>query len=233
MEERPIIQGYEIAGRMPVFQQWGRQAIRDDRKNQTRRAIKPQPGSGIEDVYHRPDGKWIWLHLPKGAGVGIGLPFGCPYGKPGDIRVMTEPLKNVAGWAYYVDLDAEGVFQPVISSQTGKHLRWRWKVQVLSSLFMPYEAARTLTRYTNVRVERLQEILVRDCMKEGVIPTDVIAKGSDVVHPVGVIPLDAELVGHDYYHPFQELWDSLNAKRGYPYSSDPRVWVIEFERMKS
>ena len=95
-----IIQDHVIAGRMPVFQRWGRDAIREDRKTQTRRVAKVEL---------------------------------CPYGKIGDIRVMCEPLTNYGGFACYADDTI-----PVISTITGALIIWRWKVQTLSSLFMPY-----------------------------------------------------------------------------------------------
>ena len=30
---------------------------------------------------------------------------------------------------------------------------------------------------------------------------------------------------------FMLLWDSINAKRGYGWDTDPWVWVVEFERV--
>jgi len=32
---------------------------------------------------------------------------------------------------------------------------------------------------------------------------------------------------------FKELWNNLNAKRGYSWESNPWVWVISFERMNA
>jgi hypothetical protein len=29
---------------------------------------------------------------------------------------------------------------------------------------------------------------------------------------------------------FEALWDRINARRGYPWESNPWVWVIEFRR---
>ena len=36
--------------------------------------------------------------------------------------------------------------------------------------------------------------------------------------------------GSLYTDSFAELWDSLNAKRGYGWNVNPWVWVIEFRR---
>lgn len=81
--------------------------------------------------------------------------------------------------------------------------RWR------SPIFMPREAARLFLKVTNVRVERLQDITAHDAIREGM---------------ESVIPFDTVDV-------FKELWDNLNAKRGYGWETNPWVWVIEFERI--
>ena len=35
----------------------------------------------------------------------------------------------------------------------------------------------------------------------------------------------------DYIAAFSTLWDSVNAKRGYGWDSNPYVWVVEFKRV--
>ena len=87
-------------------------------------------------------------------------------------------------------------------------------------------------RITNVRVERVQEITQRDAHFEGAEPIKIEAMGKDVIWPIGKIPPDEKLIGNDYRGGFHSLWDSINAKRGYPWESNPWVWVIEFERVK-
>ena len=223
MKERPIIQGYEIAGRMPVFQQWGRQAIRNGQKTQTRRPLRKQPLYVDEAPRYLPNEWCLW----DGECSPNGDIVRCPHGKSGDIRVMTEPLINIDGLAHY--LDDERRF-PAIDNQTNSYILWRWKPKILSSLFMPYEAARTLTRYTNVRVERVQKIKPSDCEGEGIT-------GETLASPVRGQPYEEYSNGDGliYTSPklaFAALWDSLNAKRGYSWESNPYVWVVEFERIK-
>lgn len=79
--------------------------------------------------------------------------------------------------------------------------RWR------PSIFMPRWASRITLEVVSVRVERLQEISDSDARAEGVL-CDLNCR-----------------------RPFMELWDSINAKRGYGWDSNPWVWVIEFERV--
>ena len=77
------------------------------------------------------------------------------------------------------------------------------------SIHMPREAARIFLRATNVRVERVQDITAHDAIREGMeseIPFDTVDE-------------------------FKELWNNLNAKRGYGWDTNPWVWVYEFEKI--
>jgi len=78
---------------------------------------------------------------------------------------------------------------------------------------MPRWASRITLEITELRVERLQEITEEDAKAEG----------------VGCCPNQAYT---DYRHHFMVLWDSLNAKRGYNWASNPFVWVITFRRVQ-
>ena len=86
------------------------------------------------------------------------------------------------------------------------------------SLHMFKKYARLWLRITNVRVERVQEISDGDVAAEGVewgVSYDI----SDTQYSPA-------------QKAFRRLWDSLNAKRGYPWESNPWVWVIGFEKAK-
>lgn len=224
MKERLIINGYEIAGRMPIFKPEMRQAIRDDRKTQTRRIIKPQPPGGgwvsgcdIVKQFEKPiwnwwDGSRGWQYDPINKHEAR-----CPYGKVGDIRVMPEPLFcNELGWAEYADPCDESLVRTLNERHA---VEWRWKRGTLSSMFMPTEYGRTLCRTESMRVERLQDITRTDIRAEGLVCPEQFA--SD----------DSEYNYRRWYHDaWVKLWDSINAKK-YPWVSNPWVWVPGFERI--
>ena len=75
-----------------------------------------------------------------------------------------------------------------------------------SPMFMPREASRITLQITDIRVERVQDITEEDAIAEGVESFNTVAS-------------------------YSYLWDSLNAKRGYPWENNPWVWVISFKRV--
>ena len=86
------------------------------------------------------------------------------------------------------------------------------------SIYMPRWASRILLEIVSVRVERLKAIVISD--------SDVIAEG--IRKGCGVaLPKRGESLRET----FSLLWDSLNAKRGYPWAANPFVWRIEFRRV--
>lgn len=75
-------------------------------------------------------------------------------------------------------------------------------------------AVRVTLGIINVRVERVQEISEVDAKAEGVEAFTTRASGE-----------------YPARQRFADGWDSLNAKRGYSWASNPWVWVIEFKRL--
>ena len=76
--------------------------------------------------------------------------------------------------------------------------------------------ARLWLRVTGVRVQRVQEIS----------DDDAIAEGTSCAYYCG------EGVGHiDRVGSFYDLWNSINAKRGYGWDVNPWVWVYDFRRL--
>ena len=84
------------------------------------------------------------------------------------------------------------------------------------SIHMPKEAARIWLKVTDVRVERLQNIDGKGCVKEGIEEEPLKHVGEDFVKGM-----------------FHDLWDSTIKKSDidrYGWDANPWVWVIEFER---
>lgn len=80
----------------------------------------------------------------------------------------------------------------------------------IPSIHMPKEAARIWIKVIDVRVERLQDISLDDCLREGI---------------------DADRTG--IYIRFSMLWDSTIKKADisrYGWDANPWVWVIGFEQ---
>jgi hypothetical protein len=85
-----------------------------------------------------------------------------------------------------------------------------WEVEKWrQSIFMPREASRILLEVKGVRIERVQDISEYDAWAEGIFSK----------------------YGHESVFHFMNLWDSINAKRGYSWESNPWVYVCEFMRV--
>ncbi len=86
------------------------------------------------------------------------------------------------------------------------------------SIFMPRRASRITLEVTNVRAQRLQQISPIDSIAEGVecaICADTGMKNCKN----GCFAAVAS---------FRDLWDSINAKRGFGWESNPWVAALEF-----
>ena len=75
---------------------------------------------------------------------------------------------------------------------------------------MPRWASRIALEVTGVRVERVQEISCVDAMHEG--------------------PPDRSGLNPQVW--FVNIWNAINAARGYGWDVNPWVWCIEFRRVE-
>jgi hypothetical protein len=131
---------------------------------------------------------------------------------------------------------------------------FNWYTATVPARFMPKLAARIWLRVTDVRAERLQDITEEDAAAEGVEHLFTQEQCDTVVGIIGTKPEDhgyrnylwhgnpdvtdkmVDSWPHQYSDyksardSFSSLWDSLNAKRGFPWSSNPWVWRTAFER---
>ena len=131
----------------------------------------------------------------------------------GDILYVRETWKKAPnGYYYYEDWQRNDIADVT-----------KWK----PSIHMPKEAARIWLKVTDVRAERLQEITDKECIKEGIYPSN--CRNCNATFGCDVCPDE----GYDEVDEFVEVWDSIIKKFDldrYGWDANPYVWVIEFER---
>ena len=133
-------------------------AILEGRKTVTRRPIKKiMPPYGIEQCHFSYTG---WAETRKdGRGCSC-RPFPCPY-FPNEIIYVKEV------WATPAD-DPDTREAGLVSYPASESLmKGHWKIK--SALFMPEWAARIELEIVNVRPERLKDITIEECLKEGLV----------------------------------------------------------------
>jgi hypothetical protein len=91
-----------------------------------------------------------------------------------------------------------------------------WAGRTRSARFMPRWASRITLELTGVRVERVQGISVNDARSEGCTGRPALGQ------------MSSRNDGYAAVREYQQLWDEINAKRGYPWALNPWVWVLEF-----
>jgi hypothetical protein len=183
-------------------------ALLGGRKTMTRRVAKLNAAGRVQ----LPGSPHNWHCEDPDAGLA------CPYGQPGDRLWVRERMR-------VVDLVNHGSKVAAI--------RLKYEADNAESDFIEYperldgtpvvgmclayggfrEASRILLEITNVRVERVQEINEIDSWNEGIGPEHGSGE-TFCKHPIAA---------------FRELWDSINAARGFGWDVNPWVWVIEFK----
>jgi hypothetical protein len=182
------------------------QAILEGRKTQTRRVIK------VDDAPEN------WEISRAGTSIVRTEPYDVklPRYAAGDILWVREAWcknenpnsPNYGGYEYYADYEG---------AHCQSLIKWR------SPIFMPREAARLFLKVKTVRVERLHDITENDARNEGVKDPYDYQEPSYYNQPhVRGMEINKSA--------FAGLWDSLNAKRGYGWDTNPLVWVYEFEK---
>jgi len=133
------------------------------------------------------------------------FPIPCPYGVPGD-RLWVRETWRVTGVSDLPVREMSRFYRNSVQYRADRDESYIDRYR--NPLFMPHWASRLTLEVTGVRVERLQDISTADCWAEGI-------PASPDVNPI---------------HEYEELWDSINAKRA-PWASNPWVWVLQFRRV--
>ncbi|KKM95106.1 hypothetical protein LCGC14_1191440 [marine sediment metagenome] len=235
MTERPIIFSTPMV-----------KAVLDESKTMTRRIVRFPKWGTYQSVESDWDitAKRDTLQLTAKDGIVFEVPSGklssamqdkilrCPYGQVGgrlwvretwrilDNTMLLDDMVRVEYKAdgqiikrRYGDIawNEMGIRLPAIQTamETGK-----W----MPSIHLPHILSRIDRVITEVRGERVQDISEEDCYKEGLGIS------------VGMMLVEPHWLTRDVLRrKFKDLWDSLNAKRGYGWSVNPWVFPIEFK----
>ena len=183
------------------------QAILDGRKTQTRRVVKINgyPITSPDESLELTKEGLIYHSINSMSG------YYKPPCQPGDILWVREAWSE---HQEYYNNSAKVFAEPHYIYKADGVYANKWR----PSIFMPREAARLFLRVKTVRVERLQEITLEDIEHEGLYCDPPYTKEHYAYEPGMRIH-------------WIKLWDSLNAKRGYGWDTNPWVWVIEFEKI--
>lgn len=142
------------------------------------------------------------------------LPF-----QPGDIIFVRETWAKDAFNNYVFKADFRG---------TTLSPEWRWK----PSIHMPQIAARIWLKVTDVRVERLQDITLKNILKEGVQSE---CRKCTYIDRIDDYSCECYQCRNEFRanSDFSDLWDTTIKEKDLPlygWYANPWVWVIEFER---
>jgi len=188
-------------------------------KTQTRRVIRVENTENLEVR----DGQ-IW-HKTSTAGWVPWLPeMFSPYGQPGDLLSFLEGYQIISADTRTHRVQVRYLADDFICEREltpQEHAKWKARKfpnRATPGRFMYRSLIRYKPQVLSIRVERVKDITQEDAKAEGCEGAYTNKKG-------GPAPW-----WYDYREPFSRLWDSINAKRGYSWNSNPWVWVVEFER---
>lgn len=218
MKERPIL----FSGPMV-------RALLDGSKTQTRRIVKDAYGAFWDHAGYAPeigkDGVLSWRNKDTNVMAQFAPSPRCPFGIAGDALWVRETWQSRGVYVRPEGVKGAGTSDAVIEYRADgvRLVRLHRPIQINSkdwrpSIFMPRWACRIVLEITSVRVERVASISTLDAIAEG-CPWTELEEGNEL----GYMPPEEA---------YRELWDSLNAKRGYGWAKNPWVWVIAFQRKK-
>ena len=216
------------------------------RKSQTRRVIEPQPehlqyheykGKLVHEHEHRmwcfkdfvvPD-EYIFDLQDK---LKTDMSPLCKYAryKVGDILYVRETTALVA-YGNEDRMHERIVYKAddLLPSDFERDNGDRW----IPSIHMPREAARIFLEVKSVRVERLQDITEADAKAEGSFldRCECLPRKNDKT-PIDKLFSQTQCMKLHGYE-FKVLWNSIYAKRGYSWESNPWVFCYSFMRVEN
>lgn len=214
-------------------------AILDERKSCTRRIVKPQQfvgmlpdkcKNGVPEEFLKEKKLMFKPYCDMTDIELINTTYKAPY-QPGDILYVRETWERFECWNCEGDERGNCPKEPkksVLDKTCGCYM-YRATDEISGdakwhpSIHMPKEAARIWLCVTNVRVERLQEMMLKDFKAEGIYDEYKTYSETYTDH----------LRQMAYPKVFARLWNSTIKKSDlgqHGWDANPWVWVIEFER---
>tara|TARA_Y100000588_G_C14036880_1_gene831119 strand:+ start:172 stop:963 length:792 start_codon:yes stop_codon:yes gene_type:complete len=94
------------------------------------------------------------------------------------------------------------------------------------SIFMPRWASRLTLTVTDVRVQRVQDIIMVDAIAEGIMQAET--EDGDIMYSGSYweYPIPYEYMHHYPEDAFRDLWDSINAKKADAKAWRDNPWVV-------
>ena len=203
MKERPLIFDAESV-----------RAISRGEKTQTRRVMKLQPIHGDMPEIVKERYKGCVVAAWQGESEFDGFECHCLQGQPGD-RLWVRETYAIGAWGPDHDPEPETRYRAHNDRLPSCAKRWR------SPIHMPRRLSRLTLRIEDIRIETIQQIKFKDILREGVGYIDEQK-------------MRASFTGAAYQREWlKSRWDGINTKRGFPFESNPWVWVIEFRVVKA
>ncbi len=243
MKERPIL----FSGPMV-------RAILDGRKTQTRRIVKAQPPSYIDELHgneFRKRAPYKCYDNETGLEIGFGFQddddkfYKFPLGTVGDRLWVREAFHKIPGNTQACVYRA--------SCENGSEKNYKFT----PSIHMPRWASRITLEITGVRVERLQDITGEDCAKEGIEPNwelfydaiegadgwdepeefieeceeecDWVNYGQRLVESSEHREWERDRTSYALRLAFRDICQSIYGPDSW--DANPWVWVVEFKKM--
>ena len=211
------------------------QAILDGRKTVTRRVLKNQDENAFTCDYNHYDNENDDVDLICDRNGEIYALANKPPCYIGDILYVREAFAPVTD---YIDGEPKKVYAYKASTPDNQYVGNVMSLPITAwhpSIHMPKEAARIFLRVTNVRVERLQEIITDDYRTHVNIYREGLYKPcTNCVHPNGECEDFIDNYSCRLIDTFTDLWNSTVKKSDlerYGWAANPWVWVIEFEKL--
>lgn len=228
MKERPII----FSGDMI-------RAILDGRKTQTRRTTGLGKINKVPNDWARSlklnDGTWSFWYpgeveekWVKNVAYPEGNGLKCPYGQKGSRLWVRETFCFIQDRHLRFSVGHKLLSNERIIYKATDHdesdpdaerckaeLGYKWK----PSIHMPRWASRITLEVVDVRVERLQKMTFRDWVAD-FCPSYVDQERA----------LETFVGRENQIQMAKKFWDTLDAKRGFGWDTNPWVWVIEFRQ---